>query len=105
MATSQPERSPARPTGTLGRLTARPQIADAAPDVFDLEPLPVEHPLAAMAAEAHVERAATHPERWSDCAPVTVAYDRKVGPGAGRVTPPAAPGPAGPGACSGWTRG
>ncbi len=34
--------------------------------------------LAAMAAEAHVERAATHLERWSDHAPVTVAYDRKV---------------------------
>ena len=37
--------------------------------------------LAARAASAVVERAATHGERWSDHAPVTVAYD------------PAAPGP------------
>ncbi|GAB2889155.1 exodeoxyribonuclease III [Streptomyces mayteni] len=30
--------------------------------------------LAARAVKAHVERAATHPERWSDHAPVTVVY-------------------------------
>lgn len=33
--------------------------------------------LAARAVEAYVERAASHPERWSDHAPVTVAYDHK----------------------------
>ncbi|KAA0930656.1 exodeoxyribonuclease III [Streptomyces apricus] len=32
--------------------------------------------LAARAAKAFVERAATHGERWSDHAPVTVVYDR-----------------------------
>lgn len=31
--------------------------------------------LAARAVKAWVERAATHPERWSDHAPVTVAYE------------------------------
>ncbi|MFJ8039606.1 exodeoxyribonuclease III [Kitasatospora sp. NPDC096147] len=31
--------------------------------------------LAARATSARVERAATHPERWSDHAPVTVVYD------------------------------
>ncbi|OOQ51214.1 exodeoxyribonuclease III [Streptomyces antibioticus] len=31
--------------------------------------------LAAKAVKATVERAATHPERWSDHAPVTVVYD------------------------------
>jgi exodeoxyribonuclease-3 len=31
--------------------------------------------LAAKTVEAHVERAATHAERWSDHAPVTVVYD------------------------------
>jgi exodeoxyribonuclease III len=32
--------------------------------------------LAAKAVKAYVERAATHDERWSDHAPVTVVYDR-----------------------------
>ncbi|MFG2923605.1 exodeoxyribonuclease III [Streptomyces sp. NPDC048305] len=32
--------------------------------------------LAARAVKAHVERAATHGERWSDHAPVTVTYER-----------------------------
>lgn len=32
--------------------------------------------LAALATEAYVERAETHPERWSDHAPVTVHYER-----------------------------
>ncbi|GAA5211408.1 exodeoxyribonuclease III [Streptomyces thinghirensis] len=32
--------------------------------------------LAAKAVKGHVERAATHAERWSDHAPVTVVYDR-----------------------------
>ncbi|GAA1390344.1 hypothetical protein GCM10009639_18950 [Kitasatospora putterlickiae] len=31
--------------------------------------------LATKAVEAYVERAATHAERWSDHAPVTVVYD------------------------------
>jgi exodeoxyribonuclease-3 len=31
--------------------------------------------IAAKAVEAYVERAATHAERWSDHAPVTVVYD------------------------------
>jgi exodeoxyribonuclease-3 len=31
--------------------------------------------LAAKAVEAHVERAATHAERWSDHAPVTAVFD------------------------------
>ncbi|MEU6348129.1 exodeoxyribonuclease III [Streptomyces sp. NPDC047072] len=31
--------------------------------------------LAAKAVKGYVERAATHPERWSDHAPVTVVYD------------------------------
>jgi len=31
--------------------------------------------LAAKATSAIVERAATHPERWSDHSPVTVVYD------------------------------
>ncbi|MFE0005932.1 exodeoxyribonuclease III, partial [Streptomyces erythrochromogenes] len=30
---------------------------------------------AAMAFKAFVERAETHPERWSDHAPVTVVYE------------------------------
>ena len=34
--------------------------------------------LADRATEARVERAATHAERWSDHAPVTVAYDHEV---------------------------
>ncbi|MEV4615689.1 exodeoxyribonuclease III [Kitasatospora sp. NPDC049258] len=34
--------------------------------------------LAAKAVEAYVERAATHAERWSDHAPVTVVYDHGV---------------------------
>lgn len=32
--------------------------------------------LAARAAKAWVERAATHAERWSDHAPVTVVYEQ-----------------------------
>jgi exodeoxyribonuclease III len=31
--------------------------------------------LAAKAVKAHVERAASHGERWSDHAPVTAVYD------------------------------
>ncbi|GJF32530.1 hypothetical protein KNE206_52300 [Kitasatospora sp. NE20-6] len=34
--------------------------------------------LAARALWAETERATTHDERWSDHAPVTVAYDDKV---------------------------
>ncbi|GHI02682.1 hypothetical protein Scel_10030 [Streptomyces cellostaticus] len=34
--------------------------------------------LAARAAKSLVERAATHAERWSDHAPVTVEYDHTV---------------------------
>ncbi|MER8185943.1 exodeoxyribonuclease III [Kitasatospora sp. NPDC094015] len=34
--------------------------------------------LAARAVEAYVERAATHPARWSDHAPVTVVYDDRA---------------------------
>jgi exodeoxyribonuclease-3 len=36
--------------------------------------------LAALATSAVVERAATHPERWSDHAPVTVEFDFTVQP-------------------------
>lgn len=32
--------------------------------------------LAGLAVKAEVERAATHTERWSDHAPVTVTYER-----------------------------
>ncbi|GAA2263128.1 hypothetical protein GCM10010430_54550 [Kitasatospora cystarginea] len=34
--------------------------------------------LAGHVATARIERAATHAERWSDHAPVTVAYHHKV---------------------------
>ncbi|GAA2740670.1 hypothetical protein GCM10010440_08690 [Kitasatospora cinereorecta] len=33
--------------------------------------------LAARCTDAHVERAATHAERWSDHAPVTAVFDHK----------------------------
>jgi exodeoxyribonuclease-3 len=35
--------------------------------------------LAARAVSARVERAATHAERWSDHAPVTVVFERAAG--------------------------
>ncbi|BFO22290.1 hypothetical protein SHKM778_86780 [Streptomyces sp. KM77-8] len=59
-------RTPGGPTGA--GLRQRHRLAD--------RPLRRDPGLAARAVKAYVERAATHAERWSDHAPVTVVFDR-----------------------------